>query len=191
VASEDIQNTADEAYTLLVEQMAAAGEAAALNLGSLIDNLIASGMTPEQAEAFLLADLSNKGPIFGDFLKGIEKQFDSGIKFVQDRVDFASFDSQAKALGYGRAEEMVMQWQAIVGDGRTCPDCLDRDTMPPMSREEWAAIGLPAQGGTICGPFCRCRLIPVPKGMDLETFNKTRGGPIRKARLKRLDIKES
>jgi len=162
-----------------------------MNMGSLVDNLLASGMTPAQAEAFLLNDLDTRGRIFGDFLKSIEDQFDSGIKWTQDRVDFASFDKQATELGYTRGEDMIMQWQAIVGDGRTCPDCLDRDTFAPMSREEWAAIGLPAQGGTICGPFCRCRLIPVPKGMNLDTFNKERGGPIKQARLKRIALKEN
>lgn len=190
MASEEIEATADDAYRLLVEQMAAAGQAQALNLGSLIDNLLASGMSPAQAEAFLIADLESNGRIFGDFLKGIENQFDSGIKFVQDRVDFAAYDGQARSLGYDKAEDMVMQWQAIIGDGRTCPDCIDRDAMAPMPREDWAAIGLPAQGGTICGPHCRCRLIPVPKGMDLDTFNKERGGPIRQARLKRIGIKK-
>jgi len=171
-----VDETADEAYALLVQQMAQAGASGAMAMDVIVQRLIASGSTREQALEILLADIEAEGRIFGDFLNGVKQQFDGGVKWTQERTEFAAWDSQAQKLGYGSAEEMRQVW--ILVSDNPCPDCIERSGMGALPRSEWVAMGLPGEGTTICGPRCHCHMVTVPPDSDGSEVNRAAGGAI-------------
>lgn len=57
-------------------------------------------------------------------------------------------------------EQFRLEW-VTVGDTKVCPDCVDRNTWPAVTLEEWEGLGLPGLGFTVCGGHCRCILMPV------------------------------
>jgi len=172
----NVPDTADEAYALLVQQMAQAGVAGAMTMDVIVQRLLAAGNTKAQVLAILLADIAAEGRIFGDFLNGVRQQFDGGIKWTQERTEFAAWDSQAKLLGYGTAEEMRQVW--ILVSDNPCPDCIERSRMGAKPRDEWVAMGLPGEGTTICGPRCHCHMVTVAPGSDGSEVNRAAGGAI-------------
>jgi len=171
-----VEDTADEAYALLVQQMAQSGAAGSMAMDVIVQRLMAAGNTPAQVEAILLADIEAQGRIFGDFLKGIKQQFDGGVKWTQERTEFAAWDNQAQKLGYASAEDMLQVW--ILVSDNPCPDCIDRAGMGALPRSEWAAMGLPGEGTTICGPRCHCHMASVPPGSDGSEVSRAAGGAI-------------
>jgi len=171
-----VEDAADEAYALLVQQMAQAGAAGAMSMDVIVQRLLSSGSTPAEVEAILLADIEAEGRIFGDFLKGIRQQFDGGIKWTQERTEFAAWDKQAQKMGYASAEEMRQVW--ILVSDNPCPDCIDRSGMGALPRSEWVAMGLPGEGTTICGPRCHCHMATVPPDSDGSEVNRAAGGAI-------------
>ena len=63
-----------------------------------------------------------------------------------------------------------------VGDARVCPDCRFRaNKMGAKTLPEWNALGLPGAGATVCGPGCRCILLPKD---ILDVFPSLRGKKI-------------
>ena len=180
----NVEQVADEAYAALVVQTAQSGAAAAMTLDAEVSRLLQSGMDIEKIEEFLLNDLETEGPIFGEFIGSIRRQFDGGVKWVQERVEFAAWDTKAKDLGYDSAEEMLQLW--ILVSDNPCPDCIERSAMGPRPRAEWVEMGLPGAGGTICGPRCHCHLAPVPKGASGDKVRERVNEPISRKGIKEM-----
>lgn len=180
-----VSDVADDAYALLVTQMAQTGAAQMSLLDITVQRLLAvPGATLESVERLLLTDLENEGRIFGDFLSGVRKQFDAGVKWTQERTEFAAWDDQAQRLGYDSAESMLQIW-VLVSDN-PCPDCIERAAMAARPRSEWVEMGLPGEGATICGPRCHCHMATVAPGSDGTEEKKKIGGSISRKGVKKL-----
>lgn len=48
-----------------------------------------------------------------------------------------------------------------IGDGKVCPDCIERGDTQPQPWDDWMDQGLPREGATQCGFNCRCQLVPA------------------------------
>ena len=122
-------------------------EVATITIKQFVKSRLASGMSITEIRNILQKDLIEGGQLFGDFRKN--------VKSIQRKAseDFAR-------LPMIEDEERDLEWVGI-GDSRVCPDCIERNYMKPKPYAEWAAIGLPGDGATVCGANCRCFLMPV------------------------------
>ena len=145
----------------LSADMALESEKAALTLEQIVSKMQRSGMGLNEIESLLLRDLREGGQIFGDFRKNFKSQMRYGIE----------------ESGRGSVIDMfkdVELWDWVgISDKKICPDCLKRHNMEPQPYPTWQRIGLPGNGGTICGRGCRCTLVPD------DSVKKPDGGIVR------------
>lgn len=59
------------------------------------------------------------------------------------------------------AKRLLYAW-LTVGDKNVCPQCVKRQGWAPKTWAEWKALGLPGEGFTYCGSWCRCQLTLAP-----------------------------
>ena len=134
---------------IMFADMVTESEKQILTIEQFIRSRLAAGMTKEEIKSVLLRDLHEGGQLFGDFRKNIKAtQLNTSENFARS------------PLIEGSSESQLMDWIGI-GDNKICPDCTDRNNMQPRTFQEWASIGLPGEGATICNKNCRCVLLPV------------------------------
>jgi len=153
------ENIREGLEILLLSDMATEAEVATLTIEQFIKSRLAAGMSKDQIREILQRDLFEGGQLFGDFRKNIKSS------------------QRAASENFARApliekQEGLLDWIGV-GDKRICPDCAERNNMSPRPFREWASIGLPGEGATICGSNCRCILLPVDsleKGQGVIRF---------------------
>lgn len=178
-----VKEAAADSFGRLVVRVGNAGRAHGLTLGDAIGDLLAQGMSPANVEATLLADLrAGGGRFFGQFVKGLREAALSGVDQAVDAIELVAYDDKitaaAKALNAGevsaakdalrglnkadlsKSGDSTEETWITVMDGKECPDCAPRHGVT-MTRAEWAQVGRPRWGTTICGPHCRCKLVPA------------------------------
>lgn len=74
--------------------------------------------------------------------------------------------SDAEISEYKKQTKPNEQWQWITVSSKPCPDCEARAGRV-MNIAGWNKIGTPGSGRTICGAYCKCKLIPFSVAEDL------------------------
>jgi hypothetical protein len=178
-----VKETAAESFGQLLIKVGNAGKANGLTLGDAVRTMLEDGMSPANVEATLLADLDAGGRrFFGPMFKGLRETALGGIDRAMDAMEMVAYDDRLKAAsqslvnasvkgaskaldGATKADlstpgpESLETWITVMDD-KVCPDCSPRHGVT-QTRVEWAQVGRPRWGTTICGPHCRCKLIPA------------------------------
>jgi len=141
------ENLKKEIEIMLFGDMVLEGEKQILTIEQFIKSKLAGGMGKKEVLELLRRDLFEGGQLFGDFRKNIKATQRNGIE------NFARIPLLEDSTG-------LFDWVGV-GDNKICDDCLERNNMEPRTFQEWAAIGLPGEGATVCGKNCRCILMPA------------------------------
>ena len=70
--------------------------------------------------------------------------------------------------------ETKFNWR--ISPGKNCPDCIDRSQWEPMTGADWASVGPPRSGVTLCQSHCNCILDSTTSG-QVGTFSKAESFP--------------
>lgn len=118
-----------------------------LTIDQFIRKSLSSGMEKDNIRQILKSDLQTGGQLFGDFRKNIKSTCRNGLE-----------DAARKEV----LKEDARLWDWVgISDNKICDDCLERNNMEARTKSEWAEMGLPGEGATVCGANCRCVLMPV------------------------------
>lgn len=162
---------------IMTNQVANAAASTALNLQGLVQSMANQKMSPQQIQDVLFKDLAEGGPLFSAFRSSIGNITKNGVEWS------SNFSQRDVYQGAGIQE---FQWQTA-SDGIECDDCAARD-QEKATLEEWENIGLPKSGFSVCGPNCRCVLVPI--GVAKERIRRVKKEkpfiPTTKTQAKRL-----
>ena len=114
----------------------------------LMQNLTLAGADPMAIRELLLYDLQNKGRIFGGLVNGVTGATNLGI---------TSSAQIAELLTYVEAGYTQYKWVTV--SKNPCFQCAERAGRIEL-KEYWEAIGYPRSGFSVCGPNCKCHLVP-------------------------------
>lgn len=143
---------------IISNQIGMAAAQTTLTLEEAITNMKISGMSSSAIRQTLMDDLDIAGPLFGGFRSKIRGSIKNGIEYSSN----GSSNGRFIEAGIKR-----FQWVSI-GDGKVCPDCEEKHG-EEGTMEFFELLGLPASGFSICGPNCRCVLVPASyKGENLD-----------------------
>lgn len=96
--------------------------------------------------------------------EGFVQQFSNRVKSVTVAAERREKAAQ-EIDQYRLITPEDQKWQWITISSKPCPDCEPR-AGKVMYLYEWERIGLPGEGRTICGKFCRCKLFPEPVAQE-------------------------
>ena len=113
-----------------------------------IQNLTLAGADPMAIRELLQYDLENKGRIFGGLVNGVTGATNLGI---------TSASQIAELLTY--VEEGYTRYKWVTVSKNPCFQCAERAGRIEL-KEYWEAIGYPRSGFSVCGPNCKCHLVP-------------------------------
>jgi len=68
--------------------------------------------------------------------------------------------SEQSITEYLKVSEPKELWRWIAISSRPCPDCSARAGVT-LVIDKWRTMGLPGEGRTICGRWCKCQLVPI------------------------------
>ena len=120
-----------------------------------IQNLTLAGADPMAIRQLLIDDLKNNGRIFGGLANGVTGATNLGI---------TSASQVSELLTY--VEEGYTRLKLVTVSKKPCPQCAERAGRVEL-KEYWEAIGYPRSGFSVCGPNCKCHLVPFDyKGKD-------------------------
>ena len=120
-----------------------------------VQTLTLAGADPMAIRQLLLDDLQNKGRIFGGLANGITGATNLGI---------TSSAQIAELLSYIQEGYQTFKWVTV--SKNPCFQCAERAGRVEL-KEYWEAIGYPRSGFSVCGPNCKCHLVPFDyKGKD-------------------------
>jgi len=88
----------------------------------------------------------------GTFRKAVEKALTGSV----GRAYAEAMDREVTRLV---PKGKKLRW--VTESAEPCPDCVARSQYEPRTNDEWADIGKPKTGATICGSNCLCTLRPV------------------------------
>ena len=142
----------------VANQITTSAAITALTIEEAIANMRLAGMSDDAIRLTLVTDLKEGGILFGTFRNKIKNNVKNAIEFSSN----GSANDQFKEAGVDR-----FQWVSV-GDGKVCPDCEEKHG-ETGTMEFFELLGLPASGFSLCGPNCRCTLVPADyKGENLD-----------------------
>ena len=173
---EDIENILEQLDKLSPEQellLLAILEKASLQ-ADLIDiqirqqvkTMMTNGMTRIGAESTIRMDLRKGGPLYGLINNYIKSSIIEGVNQSSRLGQYQNYD----------LDEGTFSWVTVSGH-RICDDCQSRATMGERTFNEWADIGLPGSGWSVCKQYCYCVLDPtgdISKNIEVPTESKIR-----------------
>jgi len=110
-----------------------------------------AGYTDKQILGQLVQAAGDKVGIIDGFSKRVKSVTEAAVRREKSAREIEEYEKEALPNE---------EWVWITISASPCPDCQERAAkILPMSR--WEAIGVPGAGRTICGKFCRCKLVPV------------------------------
>ena len=143
---------------IIANQISTSAAISALSIEEAITTMLASGMSREAINAVLIGDLTSSGPLFGAFKNKLKSTVRNAIEFSSN----GSSNGKFVAAGVER-----FQWISV-GDGKVCPDCEERHGETGTA-EFFDLIGREGSGFSVCGPNCRCKILPDGyKGENLD-----------------------
>ena len=120
-----------------------------------VQTLTLAGADPMAIRKLLIDDLQNNGRIFGGLANGVTGATNLGITSASQVSELLTYVEE----GYTR-----LKWVTV--SKKPCPQCAERAGRVEL-KEYWEAIGYPRSGFSVCGPNCKCHLVPFDyKGKD-------------------------
>ena len=120
-----------------------------------VQTLTLAGADPMAMRQLLIDDLQNNGRIFGGLANGVTGATNLGITSASQVSELLTYVEE----GYTR-----LKWVTV--SKKPCPQCAERAGRVEL-KEYWEAIGYPRSGFSVCGPNCKCHLVPFDyKGKD-------------------------
>ena len=120
-----------------------------------VQTLTLAGADPMAIRQLLIDDLQNNGRIFGGLANGVTGATNLGITSASQVAELLTYVEE----GYTR-----LKWVTV--SKKPCPQCAERAGRVEL-KEYWEAIGYPRSGFSVCGPNCKCHLVPFDyKGKD-------------------------
>ena len=150
----------------IIEKATVQAEIFELEIQQELATMITNGMADDAAEMIIKADLKKGGALFGKLNNSIKAAIIEGV-------------NQSSRLGQYeqyRLEQMEFTWVTVSGH-RICDDCESRSKMPARTFNQWADIGLPGAGWSICKQYCYCVLDPtgdISPNISVPTESKIR-----------------
>ena len=142
----------------------------AIDLGTLIQQMKASGMNEATIMGSIMNDLQNNGAIFAQFRNGIKN-------VTQDGVRMAGGIASTKTYVEAGVKEFV--W--VTSGGKVCRDCSPR-LGEKGTDEYFTMIGKPGTGWSVCQAHCQCILEPANfKGLPKQPIVRPKPVPKPKA----------
>ena len=176
IFGEDFENILDELDKLtpeqeilllaIIEKATVQAEIFELQIQQELATMITNGMADDAAELVIKADLKKKGGLFGMLNNSIKSALIEGVNQSSRLGQYEEYD-----LDTGN-----FHWVTVSGH-RICEDCEQRAKMPPRTFNEWADIGLPGAGWSICKQYCYCILEPtgdISSNIEVPTESKIR-----------------
>jgi len=124
-----------------------------------------AGFTDREILAQLVRDGANKSGIVQAFTKRVKS---NAVAAVRREKSASEIDEYRKVAKAGEL------WQWIAISSKPCPDCGER-AGKVLTLDRWGRMGFPGGGRTICGRFCRCKLMPLSIAEErfptIKTFN--------------------
>ncbi len=105
-----------------------------------------SGFASGTINKLLHLALMGQGTGAFEVLKNIKSGLTSWIGVTTDKTFYTT---------QGIKNNTMMTW--VIESGNPCPDCIDRNGQV-KTFQEWVGLGLPREGATICGAYCKCEL---------------------------------
>ena len=121
-----------------------------LQIKQEIGTMVTNGMTRKGAETSIVMDLRKNGTLYGLINNYIKSAIIEGVNQSSRLGQYEQYD-----LDTG-----TFTWVTVSGH-RICDDCESRSKMPERTFNEWADIGLPGSGWSICKQYCYCVLDPT------------------------------
>ena len=111
--------------------------------------LLARGVSPEEVNRILLADIKNNAGEFKKLTGTLGAQIDKALgQTAMDTSNEAVRDV---------ADQFEWTWEPQADHCATCEEYNGQ----VKSYDEWEALGLPGAGLTDCGVYCKCTLMPI------------------------------
>ena len=150
----------------IIEKAAVQAEIIELQIQQEIATMVTNGMSQKGAEMAIKVDFKKGGTLH---------------KLVQNYIKSSIIEgvNQSSRLGqYGEYEldKGTFTWVTVSGH-RICDDCASRSKMPPRTFNQWADIGLPGAGWSICKQYCYRVLDPtgdISSNISVPTESKIR-----------------
>ena len=142
----------------VANQITTSAAITAITIEEAITNMTLAGMSKDAIKLTLVNDLKEGGILFGTFRNKIKNNVKNAVEISSN----ISANNQFQDAGVDR-----FQWVSV-GDGKVCPDCEEKHG-ETGTMEFFELLGSPASGFSLCGPNCRCQLIPDNyKGENLD-----------------------
>ena len=144
MANEKVKN---EMVSMLMLNLGKEIDKHIISLGQHIRRLELAGMSKQDVAVMLKTDAANGGRIFGALKYGIQEQAIYSMNLGNSEAKLKDASPQQKYT-----------WISTMS-GTTCPDCAARHG-ESMTMSDWESLGVPGSGGTVCGQYCQCDLLP-------------------------------
>ena len=150
----------------IIEKAAVQAEIIELQIQQELATMITNGMREKGAEMAIKVDLKKGGVLHSQIQNYIKSSIIEGVNQSSRLGQYEEYD-----LDTGN-----FHWVTVSGH-RICEDCEQRAKMPPRTFNEWADIGLPGAGWSICKQYCYCILEPtgdISQNISVPTESKIR-----------------
>ena len=150
----------------IIEKATTQADIFELQIQQEISTMINNGMTNDAAEMVIKGELKKDGRLFNMLRNSIKAAIIEGV-------------NQSSRLGQYeqyQLDQTEFTWVTVSGH-RICDDCESRSKMSPRTFSEWADIGLPGSGWSLCKQYCYCVLDPsgdISNNISVPTESKIR-----------------
>jgi len=134
----------------VIEKASIQAQALELQIQSELITMINNGMTSQGAEMAIKVDLKKGGKLHSQLTNYIKASIVEGVNQSSRLGQYEEYD----------LDKGEFTWVTVSGH-RICDDCESRSKMPPRTFNEWARIGLPGAGWSLCKQYCYCVLDPT------------------------------
>jgi len=150
----------------IIEKAAVQAEIIELRIQQERATMITNGMSEKGAEMASKVDFKKGGTLHSLVQNYIKSSIIEGVNQSSRLGQYEEYD-----LDVG-----TFTWVTVSGH-RICDDCESRSKMPPRTFNQWADIGLPGAGWSICKQYCYCVLDPtgdISQNISVPTESKIR-----------------
>ena len=150
----------------IIEKAAVQAEIIELQIQQEIATMVNNGMNVKGAEMAIKVNFKKGGTLHSLIQNYIKSSIIEGVNQSSRLGQYEQYD-----LDVG-----TFKWVTVSGH-RICDDCESRSKMPERTFNEWADIGLPGAGWSLCKQYCYCVLDPtgdISPNISVPTESKIR-----------------
>ncbi len=141
-------------FRLFVADASAAYSMMEAEVLSQITRMRLLGIVDDEIMSRLIAEIEQGVGAFGAF----KTKISGGVQRLSGQT--AQLESNAVFEGL----DEVLVWTLDPTVQEHCDTCLSLSTQAARTFAEWEAVGLPGEGNTNCGNYCKCSLEKLERG---------------------------